>query len=222
MRLGVRPPHRPVAFARSGFGDVACFGAYDPGIQSGATDRASPSPDPQLFLLSAARSEPRRVEAMEDLLSSLVPFFGCVFARTADGLELTGASRNFMNAAAVTTRTFRAPFTLRAVAKTDSTNVRLYWHLGEIIFNWECSIRQLRVHDPATGKQRGIDDRGFVTPGEWHEFVWTVARDSMRVTVDGQLRVEAAGDYSAVDAPLAIGPCFGSTVTVRELTLLPS
>ena len=158
----------------------------------------------------------------DDLLASMIPFFGCVIERTPDGLQLTGASRNYMNAAAITSRLFRAPFTLRAIARTDSTNLRLYWHLGEIIFNWECSVRQLRVHDPATGKQRGLDDQGFVTPGDWHEIVWTVERNSMRVLVDGQVRVAADGEYSGIEAPLAIGPCFGSTVTVRELTVAQS
>ena len=64
-----------------------------------------------------------------------------------------------MNAAAITPRIYRAPLTVRAVAKTDSTNLRLYWHIGEIILNWECSVRELRVHDPHTGDQQGLRAR---------------------------------------------------------------
>lgn len=26
-----------------------------------------------------------------------------------------------------------------------------HWNCGEVILNWECSVRELRVHDPATG-----------------------------------------------------------------------
>jgi hypothetical protein len=152
-----------------------------------------------------------------DLLNALVPHFGCVIEQTDEGLRLTGASRNFMNAVAVSTRTFRAPFRYRAVARTDSTNLRLYWHLGEIIFNWECSIRELRVHDPASGKRWGIEDQGFIRPGEWHEIVWEIQPARMTVHADGQERCAVDGDYRGVVGAVAIGPCFGSTVTVREL-----
>jgi hypothetical protein len=140
-----------------------------------------------------------------------------VIRRTADGVQLTGAGGYGMNAAAITPRTFRAPFTLRVVAKTDSTNLRLYWHLGEVIFNWECSVRELRVHDPATGKQTGIHDRGFIEAGAWHEIVWTIDADSMQVVVDGDERFSSAGSYAGIEAAIGIGPCFGSTVMVREL-----
>ena len=45
------------------------------------------------------------------------------------------------------------PCTFRIVGKTDSTNLRMHWHRGELIFNWEVSVRELRVHDPATAEQ---------------------------------------------------------------------
>lgn len=152
-------------------------------------------------------------------LPPLIPFFGCTIEQTAEGARLFGASRNHMNAVAITCQVFRAPFTLKTVAKTDSTNLRLYWHLGEIIFNWECSIRQLRVHDPGNGKQRGVEGAGFITVDEWHEIVWDIKPGSMRLLVDGELRFEKEGEYETVEAPLAIGPCFGSTVTVKSFVI---
>lgn len=155
----------------------------------------------------------------DDLLSSMIPFFGCVIERVAEGTRLSGASRNHMNAAAITCQVFKAPFTVKTVARTDSTNLRLYWHLGEIILNWECSIGQLRVHDQATGKQRGIEDAGFITVDRWHEVVWEVKPASMRLMVDGQLRYETEGAYATIEAPLAIGPCFGSTITVQSFVV---
>jgi hypothetical protein len=154
---------------------------------------------------------------LDELLTTLLPYFGCVIRRTTEGVQLTGAGGYGMNSAAITPRTFRAPFTLRVVAKTDSTNLRLYWHLGEIIFNWECSVRELRVHDPATAKQTGIHGRGFIEAGAWHEIVWTIDADAMRVTVDDDERFSTEGSYGDIEAPIGIGPCFGSTVTVREL-----
>jgi hypothetical protein len=156
---------------------------------------------------------------LDDLLPSMIPFFGCTIERTSEGARLTGASRNHMNAVALTCKLFRAPFTITTVARTDSTNVRLYWHLGEVIFNWECSVRQLRVHDPGTGKQYGVEDAGFITVDQWHEIVWEVEPGSMRLLVDGQPRFERDGDWGRIEAPLAIGPCFGSTVTVRSFVV---
>jgi hypothetical protein len=41
----------------------------------------------------------------------------------------------------------------------------------------------------------------------------------MRVLVDGRLRFEGSGDWGSIEAPVAIGPCFGSTVTVRSFTV---
>lgn len=155
----------------------------------------------------------------DNLLASMIPFFGCVIEPTPEGLRLSGASRNHMNAAAITSRRFKAPFTLRLVAKTDSTNLRLYWHLGEVILNWECSVRELRVHDPATAQQWGIEDQGFVSIGEWHEIEWEVKADAMQLRVDGRPRFACEGAYGGIDAPLAVGPCFGSTVTVREFAV---
>ncbi len=155
----------------------------------------------------------------DDLLSSMIPFFGCIIEQTPEGLRLSGASRNYMNAVALTAQSFRPPFILKTVAKTDSTNVRLYWHLGEIILNWECSVRQLRVHYPDTGRQVGVEDQGFIAANEWHEIVWAVEPNAMRLSVDGQSRFQGEGAFGSIRAPLAIGPCFGSTIVVRTFAV---
>ena len=155
----------------------------------------------------------------DDLLSSMIPFMGCVMERGPDGVRLTGASRDHMMAVAVTVELFRPPFTVKTVAMTDSTNLRLYWHVGEIIFNWEVSIRRLKVHDPGTGRWWDADDRGFIVVDQWHEIAWEVEPGSMRVVVDGQLRFERDGEWGHIEAPVAIGPCFGSAVTVRSFVV---
>src|SRR5262245_33006573 len=153
----------------------------------------------------------------DDLLPSMIPFFGCTIERTPEGARLTSASRHNPNAVALTSQVFRPPFTLKTVARTDSTNLRLYWHSGEVIFNWECSVRELRVHHPATGQVWAIKDAGFIAVDQWHEIVWEVKPNSMRLLVDGQLRFEQEGEWGQIEAPLAIGPCFGSAVTVQSL-----
>ncbi len=55
-----------------------------------------------------------------DLLPSMIPFMGCVIEHTPDGVRLTGASRDHMMAVVVTCKTFRPPFTVETVARTDS------------------------------------------------------------------------------------------------------
>jgi hypothetical protein len=41
----------------------------------------------------------------------------------------------------------------------------------------------------------------------------------MTVLADGQQRFAVDGDYRGIAAALAIGPCFGSTVTLGELSV---
>jgi hypothetical protein len=55
----------------------------------------------------------------------------------------------------------RAPFAFRVVGRTDSTNLRMHWHRGELIFN------------------------------------------------------------SNIESTPSVGPCFGSTVSIRELSVAP-
>src|SRR5690348_11650229 len=154
-----------------------------------------------------------------DLLPSMLPFMGCVIEPTPDGVKLTGASRDHMMAVALTPKLFRPPFTIKTVAKTDSTNLRLYWHVGEVIFNWECSVRRLKVHDPETGAWWNGEGEGFIEVDQWHDIAWEIRPDSMRVVVDGKVRFERTGNWRDIQAPVAIGPCFGSRVTVKSFSV---
>lgn len=93
----------------------------------------------------------------ENLIHRLIPHQGCVITRTADGMDIAGSAMNWVMSAGVAPFACRAPFAFRVVGRTDSTNLRMHWHRGELIFNWECSVRELRVHDPATAEQHGLD-----------------------------------------------------------------
>lgn len=157
----------------------------------------------------------------ENLINKLVPHQGCVITRTGDGIEIAGSAMNWVMSAAVAPFVCRAPFVFRVVGKTDSTNLRMHYHRGELIFNWENSVRELRVHDPATAKQHSLPDKGFLTTNEWHEISWEIRLDSMRVVVDGEIRFETEGDYSNIESAPSVGPCFGSTVSVREFNITP-
>jgi len=82
-------------------------------------------------------------------------------------------------------------------------------------------VRELRVHDPATAEQHGLQDKGFITTHEWHDLAWEIRLDLMRVTVDGEIRFEGQGNYSGIESAPSVGPCFGSTISVREFSITP-
>lgn len=152
----------------------------------------------------------------DNLIARLIPHQGCVITRRDDSIEIAGSAMNWVMSAAIAPLVCRAPFVFRVVGKTDSTNLRMHWHRGELIFNWECSVRELHVHDPATAEQHSLKDKGFLTTGDWHDISWEILLDRMRVIVDGEVRFEGVGDYSGIESAPSVGPCFGSTVSVRE------
>ena len=158
----------------------------------------------------------------ENIIRRLVPHQGCVITPKGDAIEIAGSAMNWVMSAGVAPLVCRPPFTFRVVGKTDSTNLRMHFHKGELIFNWECDVRELRVHDPATGEHHGLKGKGFIATNEWHDIVWEIELDRMRVLVDGEVRFEKQGDYSGIESAPSVGPCFGSAVTVREFIITPS
>jgi hypothetical protein len=157
----------------------------------------------------------------ENLIRKLVPHQGCVIRQTGDGIEIAGSAMNWVMSAGVAPFVCKPPFQFRVVGKTDTTNLRMHFHRGELIFNWECNVRELRVHDPATAEQHSLPDKGFITTNEWHEISWEIRLNSMRVVVDGEVRYEGKGDYSGIESAPSVGPCFGSVVSVREFSISP-
>jgi hypothetical protein len=43
----------------------------------------------------------------------------------------------------------------------------------------------------------------------------------MRVIVDSDVRFDGAGDYPGIESAPSVGPCFGSTVSIREFGITP-
>jgi hypothetical protein len=153
----------------------------------------------------------------ENLIDKLIPHQGCVIRRNAeDDIELSSENQDWVMASALLPQVYRAPFALHVIGTTNSTNLRLYWHRGEAIFNWECSVSELRVHDPGTGEQTAVKGKGFIKPSELHDILWQVRLDGMKLIVDREVRYECSGSYAGIESTLAVGPCFGSTVTIRE------
>ena len=157
----------------------------------------------------------------ENLIHRLLPHQGCVITRTDEGVGIAGSAMNWVMSAGVAPMVCRPPFVFRVVGKTDSTNLRMHFHRGELIFNWECNVRELRVHDPATGERNSVKDKGFLTTNEFHEIEWEIRLDRMRVSVDGEVRYEGPGDYSGIESTPSVGPCFGSAISIREFSITP-
>jgi hypothetical protein len=49
----------------------------------------------------------------------------------------------------------------------------------------------------------------------------TTRLDRMRVIVDDEVRFDTQGDYSGIESAPSVGPCFGSTVSIRECSITP-
>jgi hypothetical protein len=87
-----------------------------------------------------------------------------VITRIDDGLRIAGSAMNWVMSAGVAPFVCRPPFAFRVVGKTDSTNLRMHFHRGELIFNWECDVRELKAFDPATSEQHSLKDKGSLLP----------------------------------------------------------
>jgi hypothetical protein len=126
-----------------------------------------------------------------------------------------------------TEKAYRLPLRIDLKAKTDSTNIRLYFHRGEVIFNWECNMPELRIHDICTGENYGYPGRGLIPQNEYVDITWIIEKEYMAVLVNGELR-HGGTQYTYVlqqkDDPaliiedhVRVSSAWGSTVHVKSL-----
>ncbi len=151
----------------------------------------------------------------KNILARMIPANSATVSSGADGVHLDApGTRDYLR----TPQPIRPPFTLRAQVLTDAGDVRLYYALGIVVFNWTANADELRVHDPLTGLSAGAPGQGSLSHGEWHELVWRVTTNAMQVVVDGQIRYESVGNYTRLDAYPAIGSRDGP-LTIRSVEL---
>ena len=86
----------------------------------------------------------------DNLIARLIPNQGCVITRRDDAIEIAGSAMNWVMSAAIAPVVCRAPFVFRVVGRTDSTNLRMHWHRGELIFNWKSRRAYLTSGDRPT------------------------------------------------------------------------
>ena len=75
---------------------------------------------------------------------------------------------------------------------------------------------ELRIHDPATNEQIGAANQGKIEPNVYHDIVWEMYPNGMRVLVDGKERARRLGNYEKLEEALGIGPAWGSVITMQS------
>ena len=70
-----------------------------------------------------------------DLLDELIRVKGCRVERLEGYVQLTGTGGD--RALVQSVREFPTPLIIRVRARTNSTNLRLHYGVGQLIFNWE-------------------------------------------------------------------------------------
>ena len=126
-----------------------------------------------------------------------------------------------------TAESYSFPLRIDMTAKTDSSNIRLYYKDGKIILNWEIKKEELKIHDILTGRGYGYYGGGRVPENEYVDITWIIDRSEMLVLVNEELR-HIDNDYpymesravtlnKNISAPVRISAAWNSTVTVKSL-----
>ena len=155
-------------------------------------------------------------------LSERVPVSMCGAESDGEHLRLSGYGY------ARTPGAYAVPLRIEAVAKTDSTSLRLHFAKGHIIFNWEAVPGRMACYEPVYGHPFNVKEQGQIPEDTWVRVTWEIREDHMRVLVDDQQRYANAGEtgdkfhrinYRGLMSPVGIGPAWGSIVTVRSLSV---
>jgi hypothetical protein len=129
--------------------------------------------------------------------------------KTRDGLVIRGELR--------TKASVSPPIRITYVVKTDSTNIRIGYAAGQIIFNWEMNPDELRIGvGPAAGQHK--KGAGRVPTNKFVTIVQDVGPRAMSVSVDGARRATWTADFSRVNEPIRIFP-MGSTLTIQDIRI---
>ncbi|OGO88354.1 MAG: hypothetical protein A2Y15_00865 [Clostridiales bacterium GWF2_36_10] len=139
-------------------------------------------------------------------------------------IQLSGDNECFL-----TPCEYTLPLQIKLKAMTDSTNIRLYYALGEVILNWECMLDELRVHDVKNGRPYGFPGKGNIPVNEYIDITWVIKKEGMELFVNGIERLNSSDfPYAAAikqnpalkfSSTVGVGSAWGSTVTIRELDI---
>jgi hypothetical protein len=113
------------------------------------------------------------------------------------------------------------PFKAQITAKTDSTNIRILYNKGRVIFNWEVTPDQLRFHSFVSDETSAFKKQGKVTPNQWATIELVVTDTYAEVLVDGKSRGKVEESLKGMKSRLGIQNALGSTVTVKSFRVSP-
>ena len=123
---------------------------------------------------------------------------------------------------AETEDTYATPVRIRLRARTNWKNISLKY-AADCAVNFNDQSRTdavVEVHEQRRGKWHVV--RGAeLTRDEWHDLVWEIGTDTMRVLADGRLLYSTQDDYAALSSTVAVGTIEGTTVDVAELVIEP-
>lgn len=121
---------------------------------------------------------------------------------------------------------YNLPVNIRVTAKTDSTNLRLYYNKGVVIFNWECNQSELRIHDIITGEQFGFDGIGNIPINEYVNVDWFIDRVKMVIKINDKIILEnkdlpyikiLSNTDVVISSTVGVGSALGSKVTIKDI-----
>ncbi len=166
--------------------------------------------------LTAVPESTNSVTVSGSILESMVPMNNVNVVKGAEGVTLTSRGEwPYIESP----KSARPPLVIRTRAKTELSNIRLYYGVvGRVIFNWELNPAELRVHDPLTGRLTAVGGKGMLTTKEWHDIVWEISTNAMKISVDGEVRFEGKGYYGSLSGFPGIGPA-DSPVTVSSFAV---
>lgn len=84
---------------------------------------------------------------------------------------------------------YTLPVKIDFTAKTDNTNIRLWYGNALLILNWEGNKTTLHMREPLTSNLLYYDNAGYVTESEFHKITWVIDKQYMSVIVDGEVRL---------------------------------
>jgi len=136
---------------------------------------------------------------------------------TQDGVEMSAGDGDFCGA--ISSEVFTSPLTIHVEGKTNGENLRLMFSTGQLVFNWEDSPGDLGLIDPL-GLFTRAAGKGKIPVDQFVAIDWIFTDKEMRVLVDGKPRYTRAGRYGGLKGRVAVGPAWGSTITVRSVQVI--
>ena len=123
---------------------------------------------------------------------------------------------------------FQFPLKINVQAKTDGTNIRLYFMNGRLILNWENNTEQLRVRD-IISEDAGSILYDPIKENIYTDITWILERDYTAVIIDSNVvfyskdlnYIQELKDDPTMDLEdvVSVSAAWGSTVHFASLTV---